>query len=705
MMRALLKFSSAAAVVVAVLGTDMALTAGTGSAAASTPMDSKAANAVVQAAPATTPGPTGSGADPAQDGVDGRNPTVEAEPGASPSGGTAGGIDTPSVPSAPTISQADASAEASLVAIEDRRLIEVRAVESIAPQHGNQWKQPYRLSTGTGYTLVLTARGAPYTVTDLLQLAPSTFLRQADGSFLLLEDIYVGRGAILQLAAPGGLKLKLASNPSGFVSIVSFGGDLRLLGSAQGGVEITSWDPRTARPDTDTTDGRAYLRSIGGAFTMTYTRVSDLGFWSGRTGGIGLTGTQRSASGSTTGPVPTTKRGGKPSKNKNPDPKDGPAKSDDSLSLGSTGVTAQPAGPLTDPVSQFEVPGLSYVTVRIDHSQIVGNAFGLFMSGATGIAVSDVQVTGSLITGVVLHRFATQAVLQNVVSNRNYGDGFLIARAAQEIQISSSRADYNLGNGFTVNGQPISQGPSAAGEPLGAYGNNTLARNSAKGNSHYGVEVLGGINIALDDNTLDGNQMGVVVRRGAENVTISGNVLRNQNREGISVRDGVKAVTVSSNTVQGAATGIYVRDSSAHVSGNTVSGASLHGVTMIGTNTGSVVENNIVGGEGASPIDTGRAHGTVSVGYNATGGWFDTTSTWTRVKALISPLTIVWICVISLLLFTSLKGYRARHRSAAKGGLGIDALGTHPYLKQRALPIPQMRSEKDSTGAEQAVAV
>jgi uncharacterized membrane protein YdfJ with MMPL/SSD domain len=65
------------------------------------------------------------------------------------------------------ISSQDAEMQAATLAAEDRRLIEIRTVTSLARWQGQNWKTPYRLGTPSGYTLVLTPRSEAYTVDDL----------------------------------------------------------------------------------------------------------------------------------------------------------------------------------------------------------------------------------------------------------------------------------------------------------------------------------------------------------------------------------------------------------------------------------------------------------------------------------------------------------------------------------------------------------
>ncbi|MFJ8113939.1 hypothetical protein [Streptomyces sp. NPDC096132] len=94
-------------------------------------------------------------------------------------------------------------------------------------------------------------------------------------------------------------------------------------------------------------------------------------------------------------------------------------------------MVAQPAGSPATPDTRFSVPSLSYVSAEIGHSALTGNAYGLFLSGANGVSISDSTVQGSLEHGVVLHRFVTNAVVERTVSKDNGDDGFVLARATE----------------------------------------------------------------------------------------------------------------------------------------------------------------------------------------------------------------------------------------------------------------------------------
>jgi hypothetical protein len=551
--------------------------------------------------------------------------------------------------------------QVALVAAEDRRLIQVRGVAATAPWSGMDWSKPYRLDTGNGHTLVLTPRSADYTIADLLKLAPQTFVRQADGSYLLTENLYVDVGAKLVLSDPGGLRLRLASSADKFVSIVSFGGRLALQGTAEAPTVVTSWDPGVQQPDTDVNDGRSYLRAVGGEFSMTYAKISDLGFWSGRTGGLSLTGTDRPNTDSVNGPAPVSK-----TQRRRPE----------------AGRPGQPGVPVVTPDSRFTTQGDSYVTGKISQSVISGNAFGLFVTSAKGISISDTTVENSRVDGVVMHRFASGVTIERTTSRHNSRDGFVLSRATREIRISGSTAAGNGGNGFTLSGEPLAVGPSASGESTTSYGSNSVSKSIVRDNSRYGIEVIGGLDVDVQNNEVVGGVMGIVARQAAEDVAITGNQLRGQRRQGIAVRDGVTSAVVTGNYVEKTGTGIYVRDSSAEVRRNTVKQATSHGVTVVGRVGSSAVSHNVIGGDGPSAIDIVRAGVKVPVEQNQTAGWHDTRPFWVKIWHSVSPITMLWAGLLLLVAFSSVLGRRRI------SDVLLDRSVLHPYADKVPLGNP-----------------
>jgi hypothetical protein len=169
--------------------------------------------------------------------------------------------------------------------------------------------------------------------------------------------------------------------------------------------------------------------------------------------------------------------------------------------------------------------------------------------------------------------------------------------------------------------------------------------------------------------------MGIVARLSAGKVAITGNQLSGQRRQGIAIRDGVTAATVTGNVITHADTGIYLRDSVAEVRGNTIQQATNHGVSLVGNVAKSEISYNVIAGVGPSALDTPRSRGTFAIRQNQTFAWYDTSSFWTRFRHYASPMTLLWVGIILLILFSAVKGARGRQR-------GI----RHPYADKAALP-------------------
>jgi parallel beta-helix repeat protein len=564
----------------------------------------------------------------------------------------------------------DARQQATLVDQEDQRIMQVHAVQTSALQRGGAQaaavRQPHNASSANGRTLVLPPRSKPYYVADLEQYGQEDFQRQSDGSYLLSVNILVVDGAKLVLqSATGPLTIRMRSVPGAFSSIVGFGGSIRINGSAQNPVRITSWNDQAGQPDTKVADGRAYIRAIGGEFRMRYTQVFDLGFWSGRTGGIALTGTDRpdTAAERIDQWQPSAKRLLLPN---------GTA---GSTRGGRDEIEVAPAGQAAAGTGFF-VPAANLVTGSIENSRIVGDAYGIFVSASNQTQIVNNDIENSLVHGVLMHRFARNASIENTRVVGSRGDGFVLSRGTESVRITGCAAERNGGNGFTLNGQPLAAGPSASGESLRAFGNSSVTSSIARDNGRYGVELLGGVNLAVQTSKIFGGDMGVVVSAKATGVQISGNELTGQARQGIVLRDGVIDAQVAGNILGDTKTAIYLRDASGSIVGNTVQSASRHGITLIGNATGSRITRNTFSGAGTSALDFDRSRG-AEASDNNTAGWHNTAGFWTEVRRIAKPMNIIWACVFLIVLVSALR--------SRDSGLRIGRRGANPY--ERQLPL------------------
>lgn len=574
----------------------------------------------------------------------------------------------------------DPELEAAVVVQEDRRLLEVGTVASMARWSELRLSRPYRMPTGLTYTLVLTERAQPYTIADLLVLAPQTFVRQPDGAFLLSENLVVSAGASLVLGASDGpLTLRMASDRDGFVSIVNDGGRLEVAGSRTSPVTITSWDRTSGAPDRLTDDGRAYLRSTGGSASLSYTDLRALGFWSGRTGGLALTGRDRPSTGALDELGRTlTQTPGVVALADPPPPPPGQPPVVPTVPEG----TVLPAGELPSLDLGEDDLRFSYVSASLDHVTTRGNAFGLFVASADGVDVTDSAFSDALVDGIVLHRYVSNAVVERTSATGNAGDGVVLSRATTGIVLSEVDARDNARNGVTVSGLPLADGPSATGVAVGSYGNNRISGSTVSGNRRYGIEVVGGTTVDVRGNAVTGGDMGIVVRGGARDVAVVGNEVRDSARQAIAVREGASA-GVSENVVEGAETSVYVRDARVRVERNQLSGASVHAVTLVGDVTAVAMRDNTLTGRGPSAVDVQRAVDVDPDEFdNDTSGWDDTTPWLVTLQRFLQPLTLMWLLLGALVLGTAVRGAgqprRFEHPYADKMALQDIAAGTGP---------------------------
>ena len=147
---------------------------------------------------------------------------------------------------------------------------------------------------------------------------------------------------------------------------------------------------------------------------------------------------------------------------------------------------------------------------------------------------------------------------------------------------------------MTISGLPLATGPSATGTSLASYGNNAISNSEISDNGRYGVEVIGGRNVASSPTTsiaTTSASWSATPPRGHGGRQPSADSAT----QGIALRDGVDRAVVSGNIVTGGATNVYLRDSVAAIENNTLTDASRHAVSFVGDVGDTLVENTISG--------------------------------------------------------------------------------------------------------------
>jgi parallel beta-helix repeat protein len=535
----------------------------------------------------------------------------------------------------------DPSKESALVSAENQRIYNLRAITAAARWSGIVVSQPYVVKMGATPTLVLVAADQPYTLSAVETLIPSGLVRQPDGSYLLSDNLVVESGATLSFSDPDGATLHLASSASGFVSIISQGGALALAGSQKAPLVIDSWDASRGATDTTTADGRSYVRIIGGTADFSYVTFENLGFWSGNTGGVAVTGTQSNPS----AVAQAASKAGAP-----------PSKTVHGATLAPTGSVSGIAGAVAGSQGTY-----SYATAELDHVIVKGDAYGLFVNGSKGVDVENTVVENSLVDGIVLHRYVTNSTITSTVTKDNAVDGFAMTRASTGIDLTRLTSTGNGRDGISLDDSALADGPNATGTAVTSYGGNTVTDSTSSHNGRYGISVIGGNNIQITGNTADDDFMGIVLSDSAKDVAVRGNEIDNSTKHGISLIDFVSGSSIRENSISGADIGVYLRDSSGSIQRNTVSGVTSHAVSLIGSNTGSVIAGNTVSGSGPTAIDTARGSG-ATVDANTQLQWTSTKPLLTVIREVLQPLTVMWVVLGLIVLLTAFSGRRHRKR-------------------------------------------
>jgi parallel beta-helix repeat protein len=262
------------------------------------------------------------------------------------------------------------------------------------------------------------------------------------------------------------------------------------------------------------------------------------------------------------------------------------------------------------------------------------------------------------VDGLVLHRDVSNSNVESTIARNNAQNGFRLARATSSVTFQRLQAIGNGRDGISLEGGPLADGPSATGIPTTVYGNNEVNGSTSTGNGRYGIEVVGGTNIVIAGNTVANNVMGIVVSKATTGISIKNNEVSHSQKQGIVLKDSALDASVVDNKVSDTAIGIYVRDAGGNFEGNTISGVSNHGISLLGATGNSTIVNNTISGIGPSPIDVVRTTNSAVRG-NDVGSWQGTKPLLVVLRSILQPLTVLWI-LIAVAVIVSLLFVRRR---------------------------------------------
>ncbi|WP_052914703.1 right-handed parallel beta-helix repeat-containing protein [Protofrankia coriariae] len=422
----------------------------------------------------------------------------------------------------PPVTSADAKKQALLVDAEDIRL------RSTFEKFG-VLRAPAMVQTqGSLPTLLLPARPAPYTIEEVA--AAGGMRREVDGATLVLTNIVVGPDARLVIDQRAG-SLRLASSSAGFVGLTSWRGAIEINGNAQQPLNVTGWDIKELKPDVNAVDGRAYIRTMGGELVVRNARASNLGFWSGRTGGVAWTGSK-----------------GEPSTG-------GAANSTFVNNVWGAYISGS--------------EGIQMINVRLEGNDRAGLAIH---RDAVSTLISGSTSTGNHGDGITIDRASGSRVMRSTITD-NSGDGITLDGRGIGIVATATGVQINQIKGTVIEANTLSGNGRYGVRVLG--GEDTVVRGNKVSGSQVGVVVKSGANgtqildntvggvvdsalqigpdakrTAVTTNTLADGRMGIITQDAATNI-ISRNKISGSTEFAVTIRGQSDGTTVGNNTLAG----------------------------------------------------------------------------------------------------------------------------------------------------------
>jgi hypothetical protein len=484
-----------------------------------------------------------------------------------------------------TIAAVDGARMAALVAGEDLRLrtllhhISRLTYPEVIPGSGQYDMSSGILSSGIS-TLVLPGP-ANYSIADLQSAGAVVPLAQ--GGFLLIDSVLIGSGATLKLGGTGLPTLLMESSTSGFTSLVTWGGTLELYGDfPESPLKIMSWDRKTNAPVDGRSSGRPYIRAVGGKLDLKNVRVSHLGFWSGRTGGVAWTGiSSRASTGSAVG-------------------------------------------------SAFSENAYGAFVSRANHVQFTDDLFeqnqldGLRLHrGTVGSTVVSSAAARNGANGFVISRGASGNALRDNLAVNNASNGFLINGLALVNGASPSGGQTVASVGTVIEHNDAEKNGRAGILVEGGAG--TIVRNNIVCSALTGIAVRQG----ATDTFVVGNQLhcgprvAISVGPGVTGTTLDGNAI-DGGRIGILIRNSP---------------GIRLMN-------NHIAGMAVFGISVRGNSPGVVGNDNVISGYGFRAIDTRSGASSPVLKNSDVSGWVHQSQItfWSYLR--FHPLITTWLVIL-----------------------------------------------------------
>ena len=301
-------------------------------------------------------------------------------------------------------------------------------------------------------------------------------------------------------------------------------------------------------------------------------------------------------------------------------------------------------------------------TGAVIDSSLRNSHYGAFASQGDGLTVTGSDFSGNTVDGLSLHRSTAETTVEGSSASGNGRHGFSADQGSESVTFTGVAAEGNAAYGISFSGTPLSEGQSAGGASLRAYGQVQVSEGVLRGNGKAGIRVVDGNYVTITDTRVADNTDGILLVDTASPTAVEDTTVSGNQRFGISVSGGSARVT--GNKLSGSETAIRVRNAAVAVTGNSVREATAHAISVVGSADGSSLQDNTIGGRGPSGLDVHRvAEGaTVAQSGNDVDGWTQDRDNWVYWTTFIPnhPMLVLWVVVLGVPVFLALRARGTR---------------------------------------------
>lgn len=352
-------------------------------------------------------------------------------------------------------------------------------------------------------TITVKGKGSVVTLRDIaaspnIRRNPELITETAAKEWLLRSNLYASEGVTLIIDGTDVSWLKLKSDQDGFVRIRAYNANVLIRDT-----KITSWDETAEAPDSNYSDGRAFvLAQTNGRMDVIDSEIAYLGF-----------------------------------------PRSTELAQENQRIGGIYGLS-------------WKIPngtfGRVLLTGVVTGNRIHDNYFGIYTFGATGMVIRDNDVFDNIQYGIDPHDDSNNILIENNNTYRNGNHGIIVSKRVVWSDIRGNRSTDNWLHGIMLDRDSnynLVEGNLASGNVNGlaiSEAHNNLIRGNTFIGNRYGIRANNGsLENYIEDNIIRRSEKGIFLYGEArDNILVDNSIAANG--QGVSIKEASGNIVMNS---------------------------------------------------------------------------------------------------------------------------------------------------------------